>query len=156
MRARKHIQEFIRYAFIILLFYAAATKFIEHPQFYNDLLNSPVFGNEKVAVFISWLIPIIEFTIAGLLVSSKFRDLGLYLGVGLIFLFTVYIIWVLEFSKNIPCSCGGIINNFSWQEHLIFNSCFLVLGILGIYLQLREKKKFLKIVLRNTKNAYHL
>lgn len=141
MKARKHIQEFIRYAFIILLFYAAVTKFIEYPQFYNDLLNSPIFGNEKVAVFISWFIPIIELATAGILISPKYRNVGMYLASGLILLFTVYIIWVLEFSENIPCSCGGIINNLSWQEHLIFNSCFLFLGILGIYLQIKNQRK---------------
>lgn len=141
MKARKHIQEFIRYAFIILLFYAAVTKFIEYPQFYNDLLNSPVFGNEKVVVFISWFIPIIELATAGILISPKYRNVGMYLASGLILLFTVYIIWVLEFSENIPCSCGGIINNLSWQEHLIFNSCFLLLGLIGIYLQVKNQRK---------------
>lgn len=135
MKWNENIQEFIRYAFIILLFYAVASKFIEYPQFYNDLLNSPIFGNEKMAVFISWSIPIIELIIAGLLISTKYRDLGLYSASGLIFFFTVYIIWVLEFSNNIPCSCGGIISNFSWQEHLIFNIFFVGLGALGIYLE---------------------
>ncbi|MBZ9730765.1 hypothetical protein LB467_13805 [Salegentibacter sp. JZCK2] len=141
MKWKDHIQGFIRYAFILLLFYAALSKLIEAPQFYNDLLNSPVFGNEKKAVFISWVVPIIELAIAGLLISTKYRELGLYLASGLIFLFTVYIIWILEFSDNIPCSCGGIINNLSWQEHLVFNTCFLFLGGLGIYLQFRNHKK---------------
>ncbi|WP_339652062.1 MauE/DoxX family redox-associated membrane protein [uncultured Salegentibacter sp.] len=141
MEARKKIQEFIRYAFIILLFYAAVTKFIEYPQFYNDLLNSPVFGNEKMAVFISWFIPIIELATAGILLSPKYRNVGMYLASGLILLFTIYIIWILEFSENIPCSCGGIINNLSWQEHLIFNACFLLLGLLGIYLQVKNQRK---------------
>jgi hypothetical protein len=141
MEARKKIQEFIRYAFIILLFYAAVTKLIEYPQFYNDLLNSPIFGNEHVAVFISWFIPIIELATAGILLSPKYSNVGMYLASGLILLFTVYIIWVLEFSENIPCSCGGIINNLSWQEHLIFNACFLLLGLIGIYLQVKNQRK---------------
>ena len=141
MKGKRYINEFIRYAFILLLFYAAVSKFIEYPQFYNDLLNSPVFGNEKVAVFISWFVPIIELAIAGLLISSRYRNLGLYLASGIILLFTVYIIWILEVSTNIPCSCGGIINNLTWQEHLVFNICFLLLGGLGIYLQLKDYKK---------------
>ena len=141
MDAGKYIQEFIRYVFIVLLFYAATSKFLEYSQFYNDLINSPVFGNEQVALFISWFIPIIELAIAGFLISSRYRNIGLCLASGLIFLFTVYIIWILEFSSNIPCSCGGIINNLTWQEHLIFNSFFLFLGILGIYLQSRNRRK---------------
>ncbi len=141
MKARKKIQEFIRYAFIILLFYAAVTKLIEYPQFYNDLLNSPVFGNRQVAVIVSWIVPLVELIIAGLLITSSYRKLGLYLASGIILIFTIYIIWVLEFSENIPCSCGGVINNLSWQEHLIFNGCFLLLGLLGIYLQVKNQRK---------------
>jgi len=141
VKARKKIQEFIRYAFIILLFYAAVTKLIEYPQFYNDLLNSPVFGNRQVAVIVSWIVPLVELIIAGLLITSSYRKLGLYLASGIILIFTIYIIWVLEFSENIPCSCGGVINNLSWQEHLIFNGCFLLLGLLGIYLQVKNQRK---------------
>lgn len=141
---KSYISEFIRYAFIILLFYAAISKFIEYHQFYSDLLNSPIFfGNKRVAVFISWFIPIIELAIAGLLSNSKYRDVGMYLASGLILIFTLYIVWVLKFSDDIPCSCGGIISNFTWQEHLIFNTLFLFLGGLGIFLQ-KEKRIFIK------------
>ncbi len=131
----------IVYAFIILLFYAAVSKLIEYPQFYNDLLNSPVFGNEHLAVLVFWAVPLAELTIAGLLISTSYRKLGVYLASGLISLFTLYIIWVLVFSENIPCSCGGIISNFSWQEHLIFNTIFVFLGAFGIYLQIKKRKR---------------
>lgn len=141
MKWKNNILKFIRYAFIILLFYSSISKLIEYPQFYIDLLNSPVFGNEKFAVLISWLIPIIELVLADLLISTYYRRVGLYLASGLILLFTLYIIGILGFSNHIPCSCGGIINNFTWQEHLVFNICFLLLGGIGIYLQNRKKRK---------------
>ncbi|MDT0642182.1 hypothetical protein RM553_04985 [Zunongwangia sp. F363] len=135
MKPKIYIREFIRYAFIVLFFYAAVTKLLEHPKFYNDLLNSPVFGNKRIAGFMSWFIPILELSIAGFLISMAYRWLGMYMAFGSILLFTVYISGILLFSENIPCSCGGIISNFTWQEHLIFNICFLLLGLLGIFLQ---------------------
>lgn len=141
MKAKGYILEIIRYAFIILLFYSAISKLVEYSNFYNDLLNSPVFGNENLVVFISWLVPTLEVVIAGLLISIKYRNIGMYSAFVIMMIFTLYIIWVLEFSENIPCSCGGIISNFSWQEHLIFNMCFVFLGGLGIYLQVRKKRK---------------
>ncbi|MDT0644519.1 hypothetical protein RM553_16890 [Zunongwangia sp. F363] len=135
MPLKVYIEEFIRYTFILLFYYAAVTKLLEHPKFYNDLLNSPVFEYKRIAGLMSWFIPILELTIAGCLISTVYRWLGMYLAFGSMVLFTVYISGILLFSENIPCSCGGIISNFTWQEHLIFNMCFLLLGLLGVYLQ---------------------
>ncbi|QED37778.1 hypothetical protein FK178_08595 [Antarcticibacterium arcticum] len=141
MRWRGYITEIIRYAFIILFLYAAFSQIINSPKFYNDLLNSPVFNN-TTAVLVSWIIPIIELIIAGLLLSKDFRLAGIYLALGLLFLFSVYISGILFFSDNIPCSCGGIINDITWQQHLIFNCCFILLGSIGVYLN--SKKVFIK------------
>jgi hypothetical protein len=48
--------------------------------------------------------------------------------------FTIYIIATLTFSKHIPCSCGGIIAQLSWKQHILFNTVFIILGFLGITL----------------------
>jgi hypothetical protein len=40
-------------------------------------------------------------------------------------------------SANLPCSCGGVIQQLSWKQHIVFNISFIVLGIAGIYFQLR-------------------
>src|SRR5690606_17797745 len=111
------------------------------PKFYNDLLNSPVF-NETSAIIVSWILPIIELIIAGLLFSYNFRSTGSYLALGLLLVFSIYIAGILLFSDNIPCSCGGIIKDFTWQQHLIFNFCFILLGSIGVYLN--SKKAFIK------------
>lgn len=137
---RDYILAFIRYAFIVLFLYAAIYKLIEYHKFYNDLLNSPVFGKENLARFISWVVPLLELIIAGLLIGNVYRGVGLYFAFVLIILFTIYIAGILLFSNQIPCSCGGIINNLTWSKHLIFNSCFILLGALGVYLQSNRRR----------------
>jgi hypothetical protein len=117
---------------------------MDFTQFYNDLLNSPVFGNKHLVRFVSAFVPIIELGIAGLLISAKYKEFAMYLVSGLMLVFSLYIIWIMEFSADIPCSCGGIINNLTWQEHLLFNSGFLLLGILGIYIQANKQRNFYK------------
>lgn len=138
------IREFIRYAFIVLFLYAAVFKLIEYPKFYDSLLNSPVLNGEIQAHLVSGFIPVIEFTTAGLLISTSYRKIGTYLAFALILLFTIYIAGILLFSKKIPCSCGGVINNLTWNEHLIFNSCFVLLGALGLYLQYKKHNTYKK------------
>lgn len=133
------IREFIRYSFIVLFLYAAIFKLIEYQKFYDSLLNSPVFNGKIQARLISGLIPGIELTTAGLLISNSYKKIGTYLAFALILLFTIYIAGILLFSKEIPCSCGGIINSLTWNEHLIFNSCFVFLGAIGIYLQPKKQ-----------------
>ena len=141
---KEFIREVIRYAFIVLFLYAAVFKLIEFPKFYDSLLNSPVFKGEIEVQLISVLVPIIEITVAGLLISTSYRKIGTYLAFVLILLFTIYIAGILWFSENIPCSCGGIINDLTWKEHLIFNGCFVLLGIAGVYLQPKAKRPFKK------------
>lgn len=144
MTWKGYIYQFIRFAFIVLMFYAAIHKLMEFTQFYNDLLNSPVFGNKHSARFVSAFVPIVELAIAGLLISTTYKELAMYLASGLMLIFSIYIIWIMEFSADTPCSCGGIINNLTWQEHLLFNSGFLLLGVLGIYLQAKKQRQFYK------------
>ncbi len=144
MKWKGYIYQWIRFAFIVLMIYAAITKLMDFTQFYNDLLNSPVFGNKHLVRFVSAFVPIIELGIAGLLISAKYKEFAMYLASGLMLLFSIYIIWIMEFSADVPCSCGGIINNLTWQEHLLFNSGFLLLGILGIYIQANKQRNFYK------------
>lgn len=132
---KTYIKELIRYLFIVLLLYAAVYKLIEYPKFYESLLNSPVFKMEVIVVFISWFTPILELVTAGLLISKSYRKTGIYIAFTLILLFTIYIAGILLFSQEIPCSCGGIINNLTWNEHLIFNIGFVLLGAIGMYLK---------------------
>ncbi|WP_083645436.1 MauE/DoxX family redox-associated membrane protein [Christiangramia flava] len=139
---KEFIREFTRYAFIVLFLYAALFKLIDYQTFYDRLLNSPVIRGEIQAQLISVLLPVLELTTAGLLISKSYRKTGIYLAFILMLLFTIYIAGILLFSQEIPCSCGGIINDLTWNEHLIFNIGFLLLGAMGMYLESNRHKAF--------------
>jgi hypothetical protein len=57
-------------------------------------------------------------------------------------LFTAYIIAMFIVAPEMPCSCGGIIQQLSWKQHIVFNCIFIGLNGLAIYLQKKEKKEF--------------
>jgi hypothetical protein len=47
-------------------------------------------------------------------------------------MFTAYIIAITKFSDYIPCSCGGVLQEMGWGEHLVFNICFVLLALAAI------------------------
>jgi hypothetical protein len=63
-------------------------------------------------------------------------------------MFSGYIIAILNFSDYVPCSCGGILEKLGWTEHLAFNIAFMVLAVVGIFLETDRVKDV------NHSNAY--
>lgn len=100
-----------------------------------DLKRSPLLGN--YAMFIAILIPTVELLVAGLLLLEKTMKGGLLGSLVLMIVFTIYVGYVLLYASYRPCTCGGIIRNLTWPQHFVFNICFLLLSILGLYLQRR-------------------
>jgi hypothetical protein len=108
--------------------------------------TSPLIG--PYANYLIWLVPAIELLITVFLFISATRILGLYASMILLFLFTAYILWVLNFSPRVPCSCGGVIQTLSWKGHIILNTAFLILTVTGIVFQHGIKKNALKDITR--------
>lgn len=126
------IQTLICYLFIVLFVYAAVSKLIDFETFQTQLGQSPVIS--AYASIVSYGILIIELLISILLGIKKYQKLGLYCALFLMNVFTIYIIIILKFAPFTPCSCGGILEDMGWNEHLIFNLIFIILAILGIIL----------------------
>lgn len=130
MRTRQIMVEVICCLLIMLFVYAAASKLMDYKKFEVQLSQSPmltIFGGS-----ISWVIPILEILIACSFVNLKFRLIGLYFSFSLLIAFSTYIFIILRYSSFIPCSCGGILEHFSWEFHLYFNLGFVLLSVLGI------------------------
>jgi hypothetical protein len=133
MRTRKILLEIICLLFFALFLYTAVSKAIDIERFKWALGKSPLFKNFK-----AWMpYPVIgiELIVAVLLLWPKARLTALYASMGLMGLFTAYVIFVLQFSRvshHLPCSCGGVISQMNWSQHLFFNILFLGLSWLGI------------------------
>lgn len=138
--------EIICFLFIVLLVYAGSVKLLDLETFQIQIGQSPVLS--QVAGFTALFIPVTELVIAFLLLIPKFRIYGLLASFGLMVMFTAYIIYILQFSENIPCSCGGVLQRLGWTEHLIFNLAFIGLSVAGLYL-VSANNKTDKITHRN-------
>lgn len=117
---------------IFLFTYVAYSKLTDHQRFFDGL--SKVHFISNYAVFLSWAIPISELIIAILLIVPKTQQLGLVGFIILMVLFTVYITDSLLGGKNLPCSCGGVIEKMSWKQHVWFNLAFIVIAGSALWL----------------------
>ena len=116
---------------VFLFVYAAVSKLANWSTFVSDMNNQPFPAFLKPILV--WAVPLTELAIAGLLVFDTTRVIGLYASLLLMVAFTFYTGMVLlHFFAYVPCSCGGIIKNFSWGQHLVFNLFFVLIAITGI------------------------
>lgn len=121
----------ISYATALLFIYAATSKILDFENFQVQLGQSPMLS--AFAIYVSYAVPLTEIIISVLLISTRGRMLGLILFYGLMAMFTSYIYIILNYSSFIPCSCGGLLEELSWNQHILFNIVFLLLSIVGIY-----------------------
>lgn len=127
---KNNIVTVIGYLYVLLFVYAAVSKLLDVETFQVQLGQSPLLS--AFANWVAWGVVIGELLITGLLLFDKTKQIGFFLAFAMMVMFTTYIIIILNFSSYVPCSCGGILEKMGWTEHLIFNSCFIVLALLAL------------------------
>jgi uncharacterized membrane protein YphA (DoxX/SURF4 family) len=136
---KETVLEIIRWLFLTLFLYAAASKLMDYEKFEAQLGQSPL--TTEHAVWIVWAVPFLEILIVLMLATPALRLLALYASYSLMVMFTTYIVIVTRFSPFVPCSCGGVLQKLGWTEHLIFNLGFVMLAVIGIILHVQSTKK---------------
>jgi uncharacterized membrane protein YphA (DoxX/SURF4 family) len=132
----KNYIDIISYLFIILFSYAAFSKLLDYESFTIQLGQSPLLS--AFAGRVSWFIPSLELLFATLLMFKRTRFLSLVASFALMVMFSAYIFIILHYSEFVPCSCGGILEKMTWNQHLIFNLIFCLLAAFAIIFSLQE------------------
>lgn len=118
--------------YVLLFIYAAVSKILDFENFRVQLGQSPLLS--AYAGYVSVLVPTIELVICCFLLIPKTRILGLFSAYALMVMFTAYIYIILNFSSFVPCSCGGILEDMSWNQHMLFNLAFILLSVIAVLL----------------------
>jgi len=134
---KRNLPTVIAYLFILLFLYTGMSKLMDYSVFKAQIGSSPIL--EPIAPFVAWALPLAEFAVAALLFVPRTRLPGLYASFVLMVMFTGYIIAILNFSEHIPCSCGGVLENMSWQQHLVFNIIVTILALVGALLERKNR-----------------
>ncbi|HEY5463213.1 MAG TPA: MauE/DoxX family redox-associated membrane protein [Hanamia sp.] len=130
---KKKIPDIICGLLILLFLYAAISKLLAFGQFRFVLSRAPLTGNHST--LIAALVPAMELIIAALLIIPSSSKAGMMSAVSLLIVFTTYVAFMVLTDPDLPCSCGGVIQQLSWKQHIAFNIFFIVLAIIGIYFQ---------------------
>ncbi len=118
---------------IFLFVYTSISKLNDIYKFQAAIKQSPLIGDRSV--FFSWAVPVSELFVSLLLFIPFTRRLGLYGSFALMLVFTLYIGYMITYTPHLPCSCGGVLKQMSWKQHLFFNIGFTILALAGILLQ---------------------
>jgi hypothetical protein len=133
--------EIISSLLIILFIYTGLNKMMDYSSFKFTLGRSPFI--QHMNGLIAAVLPTGELLIALALVIKRTRLIGLYASYFLMVLFTGYIWIMLQYAYDLPCSCGGVLAQLSWKDHLMFNSAFTLLALIGVLLQSRSRSSVL-------------
>lgn len=131
------LTELVEAIFVFLFLYTALHKFENIRRFEESLNESPIIRN--IAPLLSWAVPITELFLIILLIWPRTRTIGIEGSTALMFLFSVYVAYMILFVDYLPCSCGGIISDLNWRQHLMVNSSLTVLGIISIVIRKKYK-----------------
>jgi thiol-disulfide isomerase/thioredoxin len=134
---RNFLVNLITWFFILLFIYTSVAKLAELHAFKDQMAASPLLGG--LAGFISWALPLTEIALAVALFIPAWHRKGLYASLALMVLFTIYLGGILIIDEHLNCSCGGIIEDLSPRQHLLFNGAAIILAVLAIVADRRQQ-----------------
>ena len=136
---RNLIIEVISSLLILLFVYTAISKLLDHTAFKTVLSKSPLIASK--AGIVALALPITEALVSVLLFIPRTRIWGFYGSLALMSVFTLYLAYMINFTPKLPCSCGGVLKQMTWNQHLLFNIFFLALSAIGLVLERKRLKR---------------
>lgn len=127
--------EAITAVLLLLWIYTGLSKLIQYDKFRFEAGRSPFL--QHVAPWVAAIVPAVELIVAALLIFKRTRIAGLYASLFLMTLFTGYVYIMLHYAYDLSCSCGGIIELLTWEQHLLVNLIVTLLTAIAILLQSR-------------------
>jgi uncharacterized membrane protein YphA (DoxX/SURF4 family) len=130
--------------FLVSLFlYAAISKLMDYTLFKEQIAASAIL--RPFARFLSWALPTIEFLAVILLFVPRWRLKGLYMSLVLLMLFTIYIIGLTISSDDALCNCGGLLEQLTPKQHIVFNLSCIAATAIAIVLERRARTAYRKM-----------
>ncbi|MFC3355525.1 MauE/DoxX family redox-associated membrane protein [Sphingobacterium zeae] len=132
----------IRCGMILFWLYVGMDKIWIHDAFELSLVHQPIIG--AFAPVLSWLMPLLEISLAVLLFmpSKKLEYLGWSLSLLLILIFSIYIaLGVFGVLKDAPCMCSSFLTNVNRITHLWINALLFMLSLAGFFISSKTSNR---------------
>ncbi len=127
--------------FILLFAYTGINKLLGIEGFRHVIKDYPLIGRYAPAMV--WLVPAMELLVVLWLLILRTRLLGLYGSLTLMIIFTGYIGYLLLYTTQKYCTCGGMLQQLTMPQHLVFNILCILLAISGIWLYKKRRRRAL-------------
>jgi hypothetical protein len=138
MKRHHYIANTCLFLLIVLFSYTAINKIFALTRFRFQLSLFPWLHAHPllVALAIIW----IEIAIIALLMTPRRIVAGFIASLILLSLFTAYLLIMLLTTPNLPCTCGGVLEQLSWPQHIGLNLLFIGISILGLVSERRARQ----------------
>lgn len=139
MKIKTILLELLIAALILLFVYSPASKLLKFEDYQLAMDAQPLIPWFRSLLV--YALPISELLVVVMMAMPKLRKIGLLSSLALLVTFTIYIILIkVNYYGRIPCSCGGVIKDLSWTEHLYFNISFIIINIAALWLFYKVSK----------------
>lgn len=130
MRIKSIISETIIFILILIWAYTFASKIFDFDTFDRQIKGAYLLSARGSGL--PYILQLVHLGIVILLLSKKWRRLGLLTSLSVLTLYTAYLIYILEFAPSIPCSCIAVMTGMNWNDQLYFNFIALAINIIGL------------------------
>lgn len=146
------LADIITFFFVFLFLYTGMAKLTEIHSIKEQMIASPLLGSPILTTVITWALPIGEILLAIVLLIPKTRLKALYATCALMTIFTIYVLALFFINSYLSCSCGGIIEQLTPKQHIVFNSACVILSTVAIAIMRRQAptQKFVWITRSST------
>jgi len=135
----KAVFQAAKFLLILLFTYTGISKLSGHKQFAAQLSMQTHLA--PISLFLSWFLPLVELLTVLFILFKPTLITGLLMAAFLMTAFTMYVAGMLLFKNSLPCSCGGVIAQMSWKEHLTFNLFFMCLSWTAFIYHFKQRTK---------------
>jgi hypothetical protein len=130
MKRHQYIANTCLFLLILLFSYTAINKLFALTRFRFQLSLFPWLKGHPTPI--AWAIIGAEIGIVALLMTPRRIVTGFKASLMLLSVFTAYLLIMLLTTSNLPCTCGGVLEQLSWPQHIVVNLLFIGISILGL------------------------
>ena len=135
MKAKKIIYQIILITLMALWIPISLDKLINFELFRSAMIQQPF--SDQLGKYLAFILPTLELAVGLLFILPKMRLLAFSLSSLLMVAFVAYVgLAVLKVWGKIPCGCGLVFHQLGWVAHLWLNIGFLLISLLGLWLEL--------------------
>jgi putative oxidoreductase len=138
MKRHRYIANSCLFLLIVLFSYTAINKLFALTRFRFQLSLFPWLRTHPLPIAL--LIIGAEIGIVALLMTPRRIVTGFIVSLILLSIFTAYLLIMLLTTLNLPCTCGGVLEQLSWPQHIALNLLFISISILGLVSERRARQ----------------